>query len=336
MQLQRTIIDELRTLSTDALADKLTIKMSTIEQRISKEERIANGYATSPHLKEYDEIMEFFNSKHSIPTPNEIVDDVNELTRRIEGINSLADKFVEEMRQNVLNVPKGTRLNAYAVDCCNFIDSCTYTPKILSPFRESFKNESHKLLKLWSDVLYNLSFSFRIGRAIHAVEEYFPNTYTVEREAWRRDYEYKQAKGSMSDDEYLEPIKQKEQVENEQEIPPEKGLSAVQKLLLIRLLQKVNLFPSKPINTDKAPELKAIALITGLDYVNEIKGGKGAKFKVDQLLDVEKRKSITKGQLKQKFIDLDEIEKVAQYLNVNQIAPLIQEIRAEIEQKYQS
>lgn len=43
-------------------------------------------------------------------------------------------------------------------------------------------------------------------------------------------------------------------------------LSAPQRVLFIRLLQEVQLFPKRPHNTDDAPFLRAIALMTGLDY----------------------------------------------------------------------
>lgn len=109
----------------------------------------------------------------------------------------------------------------------------------------------------------------------------------------------------------------------------DKGLTAPQKLLFIRLLQRSNLFPSKPNNTDDSPALRGIALITGLDYVNDIKGGKGADAKVSQLLNA--RSSLTKQQLPQKFSDLDAIEKVAQLMNVEPVIQSIQSIRAELE-----
>ena len=119
-------------------------------------------------------------------------------------------------------------------------------------------------------------------------------------------------------------------VGNEPEpVEPDRGLSALQKLLFVRLLQRANLFPKKPANTDDAPELRAIALLTGLDFNNDIKGGKGADAKVNQLLN--NRKSLTVLQIPHKIADLNAVENVAKLLNVEPVVSAIQVIRAELE-----
>ncbi|GAB3689154.1 hypothetical protein GCM10027592_05150 [Spirosoma flavus] len=116
---------------------------------------------------------------------------------------------------------------------------------------------------------------------------------------------------------------------DEEEQPVEKGLSAPQKLLFIRLLQQKGLFPRKPANTDDAPELRAIALLTGLDFNNDIKGAKGANVKVNQLLY--DRKSFTASQVPYKIADLDAVEKAARLLNVDAVIAEIQVMRADIQ-----
>ncbi|MFD2569964.1 hypothetical protein ACFSUS_04920 [Spirosoma soli] len=114
----------------------------------------------------------------------------------------------------------------------------------------------------------------------------------------------------------------------QQEQAPEKGLSAPQKLLFVRLLQQKGLFPRKPANSDDAPELRAIALLTGLDFNNDIKGAKGANMKVNQMLY--DRKSFTVLQIPYKIADLDAVEKVARLLNVEAVITEIQVIRSDI------
>lgn len=111
---------------------------------------------------------------------------------------------------------------------------------------------------------------------------------------------------------------------------PGKGLSAAQKLLLIRLLQKECLFPQKPGNTDDAPELRAIALLTGLSYENQIKGSKGANAKVNQLLNDRERKAMTIEQAKPKLKDIDAVEEVAKLLNVDSVVVQINQYRKDL------
>lgn len=114
-------------------------------------------------------------------------------------------------------------------------------------------------------------------------------------------------------------------------VEKDKGLSAVQKLLLVRLLQQEGLFPTKPANTDDAPELRAIALLTGLNYENHIKGGNGANAKVNLLLDDRSRRSMSVEQAKSKLKDLDAVEKVAQLLNLQSVRLLIDKYRKELQ-----
>lgn len=116
--------------------------------------------------------------------------------------------------------------------------------------------------------------------------------------------------------------------EEEQLVAKDRGLSAPQKLLLVRLLQQTGLFPKKLANTDDAPELRAIALITGLDYNNDIKGAKGAHAKVNQILY--DRKSLTVLQIPYKIADLNAVEEVARLLNVETVLSEIQVIRADL------
>ena len=111
---------------------------------------------------------------------------------------------------------------------------------------------------------------------------------------------------------------------------PGKDLTAFQKLLFVRLLQQVNLFPRKPANTDDAPELKAIALLTGLSYENNIKGRNGANSKVSQLLNQRERRSFSAEQTRYKLADLDAVETVARLLNCDPVIAALQEIRADL------
>ncbi len=103
-------------------------------------------------------------------------------------------------------------------------------------------------------------------------------------------------------------------------------LSAVQKLLFIRLLQNCELFPKRTKGTDAAPELRAIASITGLNYENDIKGGNGANAKVDQLLNGR----TTAAQRKYKIADLDAVEYVAKQLNAEAVIIEVSRLRASI------
>lgn len=114
-------------------------------------------------------------------------------------------------------------------------------------------------------------------------------------------------------------------------VEPDKGLSALQRLLFVRLLQQSGLFPKKPVNTDDAPELRGIALLTGLDYNNDIKGGKGANAKVNQLLNERERRSFTPQQIPHKLADLNAVENVARLLNVEPVISAIQLIRTDLE-----
>lgn len=122
--------------------------------------------------------------------------------------------------------------------------------------------------------------------------------------------------------------------ENQEPVPtepePDKGLSAFQKLLFIRLLQEQGFFPKKPNNTDDAPELKAIALLTGLSFKNQIKGGTGAAAKVNQLLNDRERISLTPRQAKHKLDDLNAIEYVAGLLNLESIFTRINQLRKDL------
>lgn len=111
----------------------------------------------------------------------------------------------------------------------------------------------------------------------------------------------------------------------------EQGLTAAQKLLFIRLLQIEGLFPKKPANTDDAPELRAIALLTGISYENQIKGGNGANTKVNLLLDHRSRRNMTVEQAKPKLKDLDAVEKVARLLNVQSVISVIDKYRKELQ-----
>ena len=123
-----------------------------------------------------------------------------------------------------------------------------------------------------------------------------------------------------------------------QHIPPpetapvddNQNLTAVQKLLFIRLLQITGLFPKKPANTDDAPELRAIALLTGISYENQIKGINGANVKVNLLVDNLERSKMTKKQAKYKLKDLEAVEKVAQLLHVQVVLSLIDKYRKEL------
>lgn len=112
---------------------------------------------------------------------------------------------------------------------------------------------------------------------------------------------------------------------------PDKVLSAAQRLLFVRLLQEQGLFPKKPANTDDAPELKAIALLTGLSFENQIKGNSGAAAKVNQLLN--NLGSITRQQAKHKLDDLDRVEQVARLLNVDSVVERIGQIREDLNQR---
>ncbi|GAB3339545.1 hypothetical protein GCM10027299_52360 [Larkinella ripae] len=112
---------------------------------------------------------------------------------------------------------------------------------------------------------------------------------------------------------------------------PEKGLTALQKLLFIRLLQKADLFPRKPINSDEASELKAIALLTGLSYKNNLKGGAGATKKVNELLDDHLRKNLTNQQAKEKLKDLTAVEEAARLLNTFSVIDQIEKYRKDLE-----
>ena len=114
-------------------------------------------------------------------------------------------------------------------------------------------------------------------------------------------------------------------------VEKDKGLSAAQKLLLVRLLQQEGLFPKKLANTDDAPELRAIALLTGMNYENDIKGGNGANAKVNLLLDDRSRRSMSVEQAKSKLKDLDAVEKVAQLLNLQPVRSLIDKYRKELQ-----
>lgn len=229
----------------------------------------------------------------------------------------------KEMRSIAYNLPKGGRRSAYAFDLYEYMKDLKYSINDLehfhSRFEESIKpvsvNKEH--IKNTTRIISSNLFTIILGKEVNGLWRLFESYFSDDLAHIVNEYEKPDFIIESNPD-------TKEETFNDE------GLTAVQSLLLIRILQEVGHFPNKAHNTDSANELKAIALITGLSYQNDLKGGRGAIVKVNELLDERSRNSLSEVQVKHKLKDLDAVEEIAQLLNAERVIDRINYYRKEL------
>ncbi|GAB4012863.1 hypothetical protein GCM10028808_30370 [Spirosoma migulaei] len=108
----------------------------------------------------------------------------NTLSKRLSIINSLASDFINEMRYNSYELPKGSRRNTYAIDCWHILQEWDYCDKSLQDrisaldSRVSLESalQNHPKTKELRDILLNIHYMLNLRHIQYVFLDYFPGT----------------------------------------------------------------------------------------------------------------------------------------------------------------
>ena len=250
----------------------------------------------------------------AIHSSEELLSKINSLSEKFDLINSLSVSFIEEMRQNSYDVPKSSRRDTYSIDCWNFVDDCINSRTLLLEAHDLLIDETDSALKQLGIILRSLVHQCKIGLVEGAFADYYPKVVAG------KDASYLEA----NNQEYILSPNERLDTEELPEQEPQSGSKlleyASQKLLLIRFLQRADLFPKKTAFMDEKQELEFIGELTGLTYAGNLKK---VKSSVGEIID----KKLTTAQARHRLKDLQAVYEVAQKMELTKVLSDIEEFK---------